>query len=310
VEEDGKTVGYSTDPRYATDVYKGSELDFLMYREFNFGYGRKILKSENFAWYGGIGIKYILGYAMARYHQVGDNLIANSALSPAFGVDYDEPTPSQVEGNGLKKVGSGYGFDIGTTFEIAKKVRIGLAVNDIGQITWEGNVYEGVNGRAWRIETDGIDNYNIFEQGQLINADNGPPPNDTNWVGLEAKTLKLPMNFRGGVSYTINEVIELGFDAFVPIGEKVPGRMLAPVYGLGARVNPARWVQLSVGAVTGGKFGTNMPFGITFYPLRNDNVTWEVGVATRDMLTAFKQANPTASIAFGFLRFSFGSKKN
>ena len=76
-----------------------------------------------------------------------------------------------------------------------------------------------------------------------------------------------------------------------------------------AAVNPANWVQLSMGVVTGGKFGTNVPFGVTFYPIKNDSNTWEIGIATRDMLTLFKQHDPTVSIAFGFLRFSFGSKE-
>jgi len=143
----------------------------------------------------------------------------------------------------------------------------------------------------------------------LINTDNGPPPEDTTLVGISELKLNLPMHFRGGVSYTFNEYIEAGLDAYVPIGEKVPGTFEAPVFGIGARDNPANWVQLSISVVTGGKFGTNVPLGITFYPLRNDKNTWEVGIATRDMLTLFKQNNPTVSYAFGFLRFSFGAKE-
>ena len=34
-----------------------------------------------------------------------------------------------------------------------------------------------------------------------------------------------------------------------------------------------------------------------------------MGIATRDMISFFKQNNPTVSYAFGFLRFSFGSKE-
>jgi len=182
-------------------------------------------------------------------------------------------------------------------------------VNNIGHIKWTKNVYEGWDGGVWRIDTPGINNYNIFEEGQLINTDNGPPPLDTTIVGISDLKIKLPMHFRGGLSYTFNEYVEAGIDTYIPLGEKVPGSFEAPVYSIGARANPADWVQLSIGIVSGGKFGTNVPFGATFYPLRNEKNTWEIGIATRDMLTMFKQNNPTVSYALGFLRFSFGNNR-
>jgi len=313
--ENGDEVGYSTDPQYATQLYEGSNNHMLMYTEFNLGYGRKIIKEEDFGWYLGVNLKYILGQAMARYYQEeSGRLLANSSLSPGFGVEYSgegvyDGTVNNLEGDGLKTVGTGFGFDIGTTLEIKQKLLIGLAVNNIGHIKWTKNVYEGWDGGVWRIDTPGINNYNIFEEGQLINTDNGPPPLDTTIVGISDLKIKLPMHFRGGLSYTFNEYVEAGIDTYIPLGEKVPGSFEAPVYSIGARANPADWVQLSIGIVSGGKFGTNVPFGATFYPLRNEKNTWEIGIATRDMLTMFKQNNPTVSYALGFLRFSFGNNR-
>lgn len=314
--EDGEQVGYSTDPQLASKVYKGTDFHMLMYREINFGYGRKVIKNEKIAWYLGVNIKYVMGQAMLRYYQKDNGeLIGNSSLSPAFGIDYTsdgiyQGDVNELTGAGMKTVGTGFGFDIGTTLEIKQKLRIALAVNDIGSIKWNKNVYEAVDGGVWRIESPGIDNYNIFAEAQLINTDHGPPPDDTTLVGLAEKSLSLPTNFRGGISYTFNEFIEAGLDAYVPIGEKTPGNFEAPVFGIGVRANPANWVQLSVGIVTGGQFGTNMPFGVSFFPIKNDATTWEIGFATRDMITVFKQTNPTVSYAFGFLRFSFGKKRD
>ena len=313
--DNGEQIGYSTDPQLASKVYKGTDYHMIMYREFNLGYGRKVIKNENFAWYLGVNIKYLMGQGMGRYYQ-DDNgeLIGNSSLSPGFGVDYGgdgiyDGDVVELAGTGMKTVGSGFGFDIGTTIEIKQKLKIGLAINDIGNIKWSKNVYRAVDGKVWKIETAGINNYNIFAEGQMISADNGPPPDDTSFVGVAELKLKLPMNFRGGVSYTFNEYIEAGLDVYVPLGDKVPGSFEAPVYSIGVRANPAKWVQLSVGVTTGGKFGTNVPFGITFYPLKSTMNTWEIGIATRDMISNFKQTNPTASAAFGFLRFSFGAKE-
>ena len=315
VFENGDEAGYSTNPQYATQLYEGSNNHMLMYTEFNFGYGRKVIKKDNIGWYLGVNVKYILGQAMARYYEEeSGKLLANSSLSPGFGVVYSgegvyDGNVNILDGSGLKTVGNGFGFDIGTTLEIKQKLLVGLAVNNIGYIKWKKNVYEGWDGSVWRIDTPGINNYNIFEEGQLINTDNGPPPLDTTIVGISDLKLNLPLHFRGGISYTFNEYVEAGLDTYFPLGEKVPGSFEAPIYSIGARTNPAEWVQLSIGIVSGGKFGTNVPFGATFYPIRNEKNTWEIGIATRDMLTFFKQDNPTVSYAFGFLRFSFGQLK-
>ena len=77
----------------------------------------------------------------------------------------------------------------------------------------------------------------------------------------------------------------------------------------GVHYDPAKWVQLSLGVVSGGKTGTHLPLGVTFYPVRKDNVTWTLGFATRDVISWFKKTNAMPSFAFGFLRFSFGELK-
>jgi len=168
--ETGDTIGYSTNPGFASIVYKGTDQHFISYREYNLGYGRKVIQNENLVWYMGVGIKYLVGYGMLQYYQDDDgNLVGYSALSPAYGVEYDEPTPSQIEGTGYKNVGSGFGFDIGTTVEIKENLKISLAVNDIGSIKWDGNVYTGNDVRVWKIETDGIDNSNF--PGSIFGSD-------------------------------------------------------------------------------------------------------------------------------------------
>jgi len=316
--ENGDLVGYrkkASGISQANKLYEGSDQHMLLFTEFNLGYGRKVIKKENIVWYLGINLKYIMGQGMSRYYQEDGTIIkGNSALSPGFGVEYSgkgvyDGTVNKLTGSGLKTVGSGFGFDVGTSLQIIEKLRIGLAVNNIGYIKWTKNVYKAWDGGVWRIDTPGLDNYNIFTEGQLINTDNGPPPEDTTLVGISKLKLNLPMHFRGGISYVFNQYIEAGLDVLVPLGDKVPGAYEASIFGIGVRANPANWVQLSMGLVTGGKFGTNVPFGITFYPIRNDNTSWEVGIATRDMLTMFKQNKPTVSYAFGFIRFSFGAKE-
>ncbi len=302
------TTGYSTDPRMASAVYKGSKLNALWYREYNFAYGRKIIEKENFTWYGGIALRYIAAYGGYQYLQDGSNVEAFSAFSPVFDVNYNETTPSKINESGLKRVGDGFGFDIGFSFLIKKKIKVGLAVNDIGSITYNGNVYQGNDVNIYQIETAGLNNYNIFSQGQLLVADD-KPGSPSMWIGLEKKKVSLAMNFRGGASYEINDKVEVGIDSYIPLNKDIPGRYGKAMMGLGVHYDPAKWVQLSLGMTTGGNVGTNVPFGVTFYPVRKEKVTWQIGLATRDMISLFKSTNATASVAFGFLRFSFGELK-
>lgn len=303
----GDTTGYATNPKYASELYNGTDQNMLLIREFNLGYGRKVVDKDNFKLYLGVGFKYLMGYGVTQYYQEnsGSELIGVSALSPVFEVDYDTPTPSAITGNGYKKVGTGFGVDFGATFELMQsKMRIAVALTDLGSIKWDGNVYEGNNGRVWKIETAGIDNYNIFEQGKLIESDNYPGDGDE-WIGIKEKKLSLPTALRGGMTYDINEKFDAGLDFYYPMKTEMPGSILAPMYGLGGKYKPTAWFELSLGVVGGGKVKTSIPLGVTFYPI-NESSTWEIGFATRDFISLFSNNNPNFSVAFGFLRFSFG----
>jgi len=308
----GDTTGWSSNPQYASTVYKGSDFSYQWIREFNLGYGRKVLDMDAFRLYAGIGLKYLVPYASAQYYMNEQGVLeAFSALAPLFEIDYGEPTPSQIDGTGMKKVGSGFGLDLGITFEYDEKLKVSLAVNDIGSINLNGNVYMGNDTKVCKIETNGINNYNIFEQGELISADNCPD-DPSQWVGLKEKKISNPTNLRGGVSYTFNEQIEAGFDLYVPLGDKVPGSFEKTVFGIGGRYTPVERVRLNLGIVASGSdfFGTNIPFGVSFFPILNEQSTWEIGISTRDVLTLFSNIDPMVSGAFGFLRFSFGEQQS
>ncbi len=304
----GDTIGYSTQPVAASEVYKGSELRFIWYREYNLGYGRSFYKNKNINLYAGVNFKYLTGYGSFEYTQKDGNLQAYSALSPIFGVDYDTPTPSAIEGKGLKKTGTGFGVDLGFTADLYEKVRIAVAINDIGSINWDGNVYEGNETKVWKIETGGINNYNIFEQGELIQTDNAPD-DEGEWEGLESKRVSLPTNLRAGAVYKINTEFEAGADLYMPMGDMVPGAYEAALFGLGFKYTPAKWVKLSLGMVNGGKMGTSIPFGVSFFPFKSDASTWEIGFGLRDVASAFmKTDSPNVGLSFGLLRFSFGQE--
>jgi hypothetical protein len=302
----GDTIeAISSNPLYSAQICGNSNMNYFHVREFNLGYGRKIISfNDHVDWYMGVNLKYLVGFAAFQYNQYMDgDIIGFSAFSPFYGVEHDEPTPSAIDGTGLKKSGTGFGIDLGTSFQVFDDFKIGFALNDIGQINWNGNAYDGYNVRAYKIDSEGINNYNAFEQGGLISVD-AHPDDPEDWQGVEGKKIKLPMHLRAGASYRFADWVEAGTDLYVPMGEKVPGIYESPVFGIGANFEPAAWVQLSTGLVTGGETGTSIPLGIVFRQINNE-ASWLIGIASGDISTLFINNNPKLSVCTGFLRFVF-----
>lgn len=302
--------GQAKDPQLTSELYAGSNMEHLWYNEYALGYGRQIAQNENFSFYAGLALKFLQGYGML-YVDIPDKntAVGYQALCPLYDVDYDDnKTPSEMDPDGgLMTAGMGFGIVLGMSFLIKNKFRLAVAVNDIGSIKWDGNVYVGHNPDVWKVKSGGLSSYNVFSEAGDIISDNS---NVGAWEGKENKTVGLPTNLRAGASYRIDEEWELGADFYYCLKDDVPGGYDQPLFGLGARFDPDHWIQLSAGFVSGGNMGWNIPFGVTFRPVNNNQTSWEIGAATRDLLTLFKKStelnDPTLSWCFGFLRFSFG----
>jgi hypothetical protein len=301
--ETGDTLGVKLNPELVSDLFEDTRLEMVWFREYNFSYGRSIIKKEKFSIYGGIGIKYIRGYSVFNYSYKDGVIKAFSALNPTLNVDYDEYSPSEIEGTEYQSVGSGWGLDFGLAALLFDKVRIGLAITDIGQIKWDGNVYEGEDAVLNNIETSGLDNYNIFELDDNVAFGQFKWGG---WTGLENKTTQLPMNVKFGGAYLLKEKYEFGTEFYFPAND-TPGSYDKLIFGIGTRIMPVKWFRGSIGMVTGGATGTNIPVGISFFPFNNNSFSWELGIAVRDITSYFSQNNPTVSVAMGLFRFSFGS---
>ncbi|MBU2651049.1 MAG: hypothetical protein KKA81_08945 [Bacteroidetes bacterium] len=307
VDQQGDTIGYSTNPELASQLYHPTDISHILYNEYILGYGRNIIDKEKFKFYAGIDIKLLQGYGILNYNSVSPIAVEGyQALSNKYGVKYDEPTPSALTGDGFQTAGLGFGVDIGVAFEIIQKIKIGLALNDIGSIKWDGNVYGGENVNIYEIKTPGINSYDIFNESGGIIADN---TNLGKWKGLASKTVQLPMHLRFGASYQALENFAVGGEFFYGFNDDLPGALTEPFYAIGTRYLPLDWVQLSLGFNYGGGFGWNIPIGVTFIPVNKDNVSWEIGFASRDAATWFRQKDPHVSLVFGFLRFSFGTNE-
>ena len=295
--------GISLVPQLLSELLDDSRISMAWYREYNLSYGRKIIGNDNMAIYGGIGLKYISGIAILEVGASGGVLDAYSAISPGLGIDYGDSAqavnPSTIENSGLlpNSVGRGFGIDLGMSLIIKEKLKLGLSFNDLGSITWDGNVYEGLDDPLVDLTSPGLNNYNLFGELQNLAGDSGL----FKWSGATEKKVKLPTHIRAGASFKPIDQFEVGIDVVVPVND-VAGNYGDPLFSAGLDVIPLPWIRLSTGITIGGNYGFNLPAGVV---LLIGEGTWEAGLASRDILTLFSQTSPTISMTMGLLRFRF-----
>jgi len=282
-------------------LLKGTQITFNWYREYNVSYGRRIFKSEDVELFAGIGLKYLSGYGIIDISADGDGtLTAFSALSPLFDVDYGSVAgaTNMVPGNngGLPQaVGKGSGMDLGLSALIAEKWKFGAAIVNMGSINWKGNAFSANDGYLEDLASSGLDSYNLIDGINDFASQNSV----LEWKGERSRKVPLPSNLRVGTGVLLGDVAELGADVVVPMNDQ-PGNFDRAIVGIGGDIRPVKWFQFSAGLMTGGGFRTRLPVGIAFNVA---NGTYEVGIASRDVITFFASHDPTISLCFGFLRF-------
>ena len=297
--------GFSNSQNPISELINGTHVSFSWLREYNLSYGRQILEIEDkLNVYAGIGFKYMQGFGYIDIKSENNVLSAFSSLSPIFPVDYgiaDTLNPSAViqpEGSFLPKpVGSGFGVDLGLSFLIVDKIKIGLALTNLGSMKWTGNVFTINDTTIYDTESAGLQNYNIFQQIGDVVGEQGL----FELQSLQEKTVKLPTTLRVVASFKIKEFAELGVDIIVPMNEGV-GNVNKAIIGLGGDIYPLPWLRLSAGFLTGGNYDFQIPVGLTFI---TGTGSWEGGIASRDAVTFFTQNGPTLSLSTGFMRFRF-----
>ncbi len=249
-----------------SEITEGMRMDLSWYREFNLSYGRKVLKTDAVSLYAGGGVKYIQGFALMKVRSKEDGgLTAFSATTPALDIDYGEeavkknPTADTTNSGSLpESVGQGFGFDLGVNAVIGEKLKVGGAVNNIGSISWEGNVYRALDTIVYDTESPGAENYNFVEALENVSGDSGV----FRWDGEEKRETKLPTVARLGASYQLSDMIEIGGDLVLPLND-APGSYRAPIYGLGGKIDLLEWLEISAG-VKSNAYGDviNIPVGL------------------------------------------------
>jgi hypothetical protein len=296
--------GKASNPITLAKIFSGSKIQMLYYREYNLSYGKEFKMNDLVAVSGGIGVKYLQGFGMINATSDGNTLTAYGAFSPQLGINFGAAAltnPSaDTTGSGFipKAAGSGIGLDLGLNLVIMENLKIGVAVTNIGSITYDVNVYSMKNDTLARIDNQGFESYNIFAQFSTLAADNGL----FKWEGKQKIKVNLPTMVRAGASLKVGQKAEVGVDFVIPAND-TPGNFENLVWSVGGDFRPMRWLRFSGGMMHGGNYSSrvNIPLGVTF--IAGENGTWEAGVASRDAVTWFRDNGPALSFALGFLRF-------
>lgn len=290
-------------PLRISQLMDGSNIRLVWNRSYNLGYGRKLFgKDSVFVVYGGIGGRLIQSMAMFDMDARNGELTMYTSLTPAFNINYGAVSGANVlsGGDGFfpKAVGNGYGIDLAASVELFSKLRLALAVNNIGSVTYKRNVYKVQDSIFGSYNLNGLDNANVTNSVNSLLRDGGI----LNLVGQEKYVLKNAADIRFGAAFTPWKFLRLGLDVVAPFNSETPGSIKNPVYSFGAEVRPVKWLALNAGYFGGGIYRNNIPIGITFM-LREG--AYECGIASRDAISFFTRNGHSVSTAFGFARFRF-----
>lgn len=290
-------------PLLLSEVTKGSEVRFAWNRYYNFGYGRKLFGDSTFSITAGIGGRFIQSTAMFNMTSDDDGLVFYSSVSPSFDIDYGavastNPSNYTKSGGIPASVGNGYGLDFSVSAMIAKYFKIGLAVNNLGSVTYKRNVYRIQDTLMGEMSLEGLSNYNITNSIDQFLADGGLLRLD----GQEEIKINNAANIRLGCSIDFGKIASVGIDVVAPFNRENPGGINNPVYSIGGEVRPLKWLQISAGYLGGGIYEHNIPLGINFVL---GGGTYEFGISSRDALSFFLKDSNSVSTAFGVARFRF-----
>ncbi len=291
-------------PLSLSAITDGTRVKFSWNRYYNFGYGRKIIGDSSFAIYAGVGGRFIQSTAMFDFESSNGQLKLYSSISPSFNLDYGavantNPSASPQNSTGFPtSVGNGYGLDFSVSVRLLKHIKLGLAVNNLGSVTYNTNVYSVRDTLVGEISVDGLSNNNVTDALKIFMKDGGL----LNLVGEEKVTIQNAANIRLGGSIELGKMIQVGFDFVAPFNKDNPGSIQNAVFSVGGEIRPIKWIALSAGYYGGGIYQHNIPVGINFIL---GNGRYELGISSRDALTFFTKNSNSVSTAFGVARLRF-----
>jgi hypothetical protein len=295
--------GFLKNPNSLNDLLRGSQIKMSWDRSYNFGYGRKIIGINNVIdLYAGIGARIIKSMAMFDL----DGRSSKASLISAFAPSFNLSTINALQGKTINlsstdflppAIGNGYSFDYAMSAIIGRKLKIALAFNNIGLITYDKNIYKLKDTLIHDVTISNLNDFTttntidqLVKKGGIVTLE-----------GTNKYTIATPANFRFGSSLHFKR-LNIGIDIVAPLNSNQPGNIRNAVFSLGGDLKLFKWLQISLGYFGGGVYANNLPVGVTF--IRKEG-KFECGIASRDAVSFFSDRSHSLSIALGFARFRF-----
>lgn len=225
----------------------------------------------------GASLKFVQGFAYSRMEnpdisfnvdenynmQFQNKMMVYSAFSPDFGVEYDYENEEKESNPSLfpTPAGTGLGLDLGINFRINKIWQIGIAVTDIGSITWDNEATVHTADSKFTV-TD-------LSDGDVLDS----LFNTLEPEGEAAREFKsdLPTAFRLGVGVRIDKLLSRNFPGEMLFVfdynqgfNNVPSNSTDPRFSTGLEWIPSGWFTLRNGLSIGGIDGFRWSLGIGF----------------------------------------------
>jgi len=271
--------------------YNGSKVSFYEYRELSLSYGREMFKlgkggdpddSVNnynaFKFYGGVGIKYIMGIANLIGEFNNGTITADYAAVPSNQEFSLFPSGAP---------GQGYSVDLGVSMAY-QNWKFALSVTDLGSISWKGT-------HATLSDTAVV---NRILRDKLDSNSSNTNISSAIQTSSESYTTQLPSKLRLGASYMLNIYFTFASDIIVPLND-APGNLTDPYYSIATRITPVKMLTFDLGLATCKGYGLAIPFGFTV----GHRVQFYLGI--NDVLSlAGKTKQDDLSAAVGLLRIN------
>ena len=299
------TVGaLSLIPKTLSQILQGTRISMAWNREYGFSYGVNVINNYDLKLDIGVGLKYIQGIGYLDIQSDGKTLKAFIASSPWFGIKFGDngqlkqPSDSVNLGFLPNSAGMGVGFEFGVTAIIKDHFRVSASLTDLGSINYQTNVYTASDTLLTNISNGGFSNYNFFKNAEQFD---GFQKDLIKWEGLKNRRQDLPTKMRIGFAMTYDKW-NAGIETVIPLNN-ASGNFVRPIYSIGGEYRVLEWLRLGSGILAGGNYSNAMvPFGLTVV---TSGGLWEMGIASRDVLTYVKQKKPMLSLSTGLLRFRF-----
>jgi len=298
-------LGILSVPLNLSKITYGSEVKMVRNRTYNVGYGRKIIGiGDMIEIFGGIGGRYIQSLALFNLQSDDKGLKMFSAIPQSKTVNYGaiaDINPSTFNSPKSllpKSMGQGFGLDFSVSALFFKKLKVALAVNNIGRVTYDRNVYKVRDTLTQGISMSGISGFDVTQSiGKLI-SDGGM----LQLQGQEKLVIGNASDIRLGGSFEPFKFLHFGFDFVAPLNRDNPGSIQNAVFSFGGDLRVLKVVTLSAGYFGGGVYSNNFPIGIKFSTFGG---SYEFGISSRDAISFFTKNKNGISAAFGFARYRF-----